>query len=291
MIRIDNVIFGYEKDNPILRSITLEENEPVITCLWGRNGAGKTTLMKLLAGHLRPDEGSIQIMGLAPYNNEQAVQHLCFMQEDHPFSTLWTVRNAFRFGQYYNPNWSQETAEQLLNIFKLDEKKTITKLSKGMKTALQFIIGLSSHANITIFDEPISGLDAGIRKKLYKALLESHENHPRLILLSTHHIEEVQPLCESLIVLHNGKLLMHKEIEGMRERGIWLTGEKNTLEKVVTSQKILEHIEAGNMVKAMIDAAYSKEWKETAQTYGLSIEKAKMQDYLLNITRDEEVSV
>ncbi len=291
MIRMNNVIFGYEKNNPVLQSITLEENEPVITGLWGRNGTGKTTLMKLLAGHLRPGEGSIQIMGLAPYNNEQAVQHVCFMQEDHPFSVLWTVRDALRFGQYFNPNWSQEAAERLLSIFKLDEKKIIPKLSKGMKTALQFIIGLSSHANITIFDEPISGLDAGMRKKLYEALLESHENHQRLILLSTHHIEEVQPLCESLIVLHDGKLLMHEEIEGIRERGIWLTGEKNTLEKVVTSQKILEHIEAGNMVKAMIDAAYSKEWKETAQTYGLSIEKAKMQDYLLNITRDEVVSV
>lgn len=67
------------RTTPVLRNITLVENEPVITGLWGRNGSGKTTLMKLLAGHQRPDQGSIKFMGLAPYNNEQAVQHLCYM--------------------------------------------------------------------------------------------------------------------------------------------------------------------------------------------------------------------
>ncbi|MEW5786031.1 MAG: ATP-binding cassette domain-containing protein [Bacillota bacterium] len=76
MIRVQNMSYSYEKNTPVLRDITLEENEPIITGLWGRNGAGKTTLMKLLAGHLRPDQGSVEIMGLAPYNNEQAVQHV-----------------------------------------------------------------------------------------------------------------------------------------------------------------------------------------------------------------------
>jgi len=200
MIRVQNMTFSYEKNNPVLRDITLIENEPVITGLWGRNGSGKTTLMKLLAGHQRPDEGSIEIMGLAPYNNAQAMQNVCYIQEEHPFSWLWTVRDALRFGQYFNPNWNQDAVKQLLSVFMLNEKKKILHLSKGMKSALQFIIGLASQASITIFDEPINGLDAGMRKKLYEVLLESHGEHPRLIMLSTHHIEEVQPLCESLAV-------------------------------------------------------------------------------------------
>ena len=93
MIRVQNMTFSYERNIPVLRDITLTESEPVLTGLWGRN-AGKTTLMKLLAGHLRPGQGSAKIMGMAPYNNALAVRQVCFMQEEHLFGWLWTVRDA-----------------------------------------------------------------------------------------------------------------------------------------------------------------------------------------------------
>jgi ABC-2 type transport system ATP-binding protein len=291
MIRVQNMTYSYERNISVLQDITLIESEPVITGLWGRNGAGKTTLMKLLAGHLRPNQGSVEIMGMAPYNNEQAVQHVCFMQEEHLFGWLWTVRDALRFGSYYNPNWNPDTAQRLLEIFKLDERKKVVKLSKGMKTALQYMIGLSSHAAITILDEPINGLDAAMRKKLYETLLESHTDHPRLIMISTHHIEELQTLFETLVVLKNGKLLIHEPIDTIREGGVWLAGGKNKVEEAITGRKVLERSEVGSMVKVMIDAPFSSEWKELAQKQGLSIEKAKMQDYLLNITCGEEVTI
>lgn len=291
MIRVQNMTFSYERNIPVLRDISLAESEPVITGLWGRNGAGKTTLMKLLAGHLRPDQGSVKIMGMAPYNDARAVRHVCFMQEEHLFGWMWTVRDTLHFSRYFNSNWNPDTAERLLEIFKLEEKKKVAQLSKGMKSALQYIIGLSSHAAVTILDEPINGLDAAARKKLYETLLESHAAHPRLIMISTHHIEELQVLFETLAVLKNDTLLLHEPMDKIRERGIWLAGEKNRVEEASAGWKVLEQIEAGSMVKVMLDATFSSEWKELALKKGLSIEKAKMQDYLLNITSDQEVRV
>jgi len=291
MISVQNMTYGYERTIPVLRDITLTESAPVITGLWGRNGAGKTTLMKLLAGHMRPDQGSVEVLDMAPYNNEQAVRHVCYMQEEHPFGWLWTVRDTLHFGRYFNPNWNPDTAERLLEIFELDVKKKVAELSKGMKTALQYIIGLSSHAAVTILDEPINGLDAAARKKLYETLLESHATQPRLIIISTHHIEELQALFETLVVLKNGRLLLHEPMDRIRKRGIWLAGEKNRVEDTAAGRKVLERSEAGSMVKVMIDAPFSSEWKALAQKQGLSIEKAKMQDYLLNITGDQEVPV
>lgn len=85
------------------------------------------------------------------------MQSMCDMQEEHPFSLIWTVRDALRFGRYFNVDWNQELAEYLLNTFKLDANKKISKLSKGMKGAVQFIIGLASQAKVTILDEPING--------------------------------------------------------------------------------------------------------------------------------------
>ena len=97
MIEVNQVHYRYDSTK-VLHDFNLVETEKIIVGLWGRNGTGKTTLMKLLAGHLKPDEGEINIQGFNPYNNDQTNHHLCYMQEDHPFSktlegkrcvTLW----------------------------------------------------------------------------------------------------------------------------------------------------------------------------------------------------------
>ncbi len=291
MIELNNVTYSYDKNIPVLHDITMQEMEPVIAGLWGRNGAGKTTLMKLLAGHERPDTGSVKIIGEEPYNNWRTVQKICYMQEDQPFSWLWTVKDALQLSRYYNPNWDQITANRLLGIFELDGGKKVAKLSKGMKSALQYIIGLSSMADVTVFDEPINGLDAGMRKKLYETLLESHADNPRLIMISTHHIEELQSLFETLAVMHEGRLLFYQPTEDVREKGIWLAGERAKVEKVLFKHPALEQISSGPMMKVLLDAVYSTELKRKAQEQGFTIEKAGMQDYLLGATSKEEVLV
>lgn len=288
MIRVDQVSYGYHQ-TPVLDHATLHESEPVISAIWGRNGAGKTTLMSLLAGHNRPDQGSIQVMGEDPYNNLAAQKHLCYVQENHPLGRNWTISDLVRFGQYFHPEWNQELAERLIDLFELPSKRKIAKFSKGMKTAAQMVLGLASHASVTILDEPTNGLDAEKRKFFYNALLESYEEHPRLILVSTHHIEEIQPLCESLIVLHQGGVLCHEQMEQMRERGILLTGLIRDIDQVTQGEKIIESAQLGSTKKVMIDASYSKEWRDIAQAHGLSIEKATLQDYLVNLTRKQEV--
>ncbi|MFS0872602.1 ATP-binding cassette domain-containing protein [Paenibacillus xylanilyticus] len=287
MIRFDQVSYGYHQ-TPVLNNITLHENEPVISAIWGRNGAGKTTLMSLLAGHNRPDGGRIQVMGEDPYNNLAAQKHLCYIQENHPLGRNWTMNDLVRFGQYFHPQWNQEFAERLIDLFELPSKKKIVKFSKGMKTAAQMILGLASYADITILDEPTNGLDAEKRKYFYNALLESYEDHPRLFLISTHHIEEIQPLCESLIVLHQGDVMYHQQMEEIRERGVLLTGLIGDIDQVTKGEKIIESAQLGSTKKVMIDASYSREWKDIAQANGLSIEKATLQDYLVNLTRKHE---
>ncbi len=291
MIEINNLNFSYEKNVPVLKNISLRETEPVIAGLWGRNGTGKTTLMKLMAGHERPDAGSVRVMGEEPYNNWSAVQKICYMQEDQPFSWLWTVNDALKLAHFYNPNWDQLTANRLLEIFELERHKKVANLSKGMKSALQYIIGLSSMAEVTVLDEPINGLDAGMRKKLYETLLESHADQPRLIMISTHHIEELQTLFETLAVMHHGRLLFYRPVEEVREKGIWLAGEKAKVEKVIVKRPALEQISSGLLMRVLLDAAYSPELNKKSLEQGFTLEKAGLQDYLLGLTAKEEVLV
>ncbi|SCY82554.1 ABC-2 type transport system ATP-binding protein [Paenibacillus polysaccharolyticus] len=289
MIHMEQVCYSYQKSKPsILNSVTLHENEPVIGAIWGRNGAGKTTLMSLLAGHNRPDSGAIQIMGQDPYNNLSAQGHLCYIQENHPLGKNWTMNDLVSIGSHFHSQWDQQLAKRLIDVFELPSKQKMSKFSKGMKTAAQIILGLCSNASVTIMDEPTNGLDAEKRKLFYEALLETYEDNPRLVLISTHHIEEVQPLCETLIVVHQGKVLYHHPMEEMRERGVLLTGLIQDVEIASAGANIIDSARMGTTGKVMIDDVYSKEWVAKAQHHGLSIEKAMLQDYLVNVTRKQE---
>ncbi|MDX8366349.1 ABC transporter ATP-binding protein [Cytobacillus sp. IB215665] len=288
MINVQNVTYGYHQ-TPVLNHFSFKEDAPIICGIWGKNGAGKTTLMSLLAGHDRPDNGEITIMDQNPYNNLSAQQHICYIQENHPFGKNWTVQDVLKYGQYFHPNWDQELAESLCDLFELPVKKKITKFSKGMKTAAQILLGLASNATVTILDEPTNGLDAVKRKQFYDVLLESYEDNPRLILLSTHHIEEIQPLCESLVVVHEGKVLFYHQMEEMRERGIFLSGAEEDIHKVMKHAKIIESSKIGSTTKIMIDAPYSNEWKKIASEQNLLIEKATLQGYLINMTTTKKV--
>lgn len=283
MIEVKNLTYGYHH-TPVLIDFNLMETEPNIIGLWGRNGSGKTTLMSLLAGHNKPLEGQIKVLNHEPYNNLTALENICYIQENHPFGQNWKIEDVCKFGRYFHQNWNQNFAEQLIELFELPYKKKISKFSKGMKTATQIVLGLASNAQITILDEPTNGLDAVKRKQFYDALLESYEENPRLILLSTHHIEEIQPLCESLIVICDGKVLFHEQMEVMREKGVILSGDIETIEKVTSEVDVIESSKISSTLKVMIDENYSNEWKKVALNHHLTIEKASLQDYLIHIT-------
>ncbi|PGS47968.1 ABC transporter ATP-binding protein [Bacillus sp. AFS041924] len=290
MIEIKNLTYGY-KNTPVLSDFNLIETEPSIIALWGRNGTGKTTLMSLLAGHYKPNEGSVKILGEEPYNNLNALKNICYIQENHPFGHNWRIKDLLKYGEYFHPNWDQQFAEHLVELFELPLRKKIAKFSKGMKTAAQIILGLASNAKITVLDEPTNGLDAVKRKQFYDALMESYEENPRLILLSTHHIEEIQPLCETIVVINQGKVLFHEQMEVMREKGIILSGDIDSINHVTKNVSILDSTKISSTQKVMIDELFTANWKNIAEEYRLSIEKATLQDYLINktINKNKEV--
>lgn len=288
MIKLEKTSFSYGNMS-ILKNVTLSENEPLIVGLWGRNGSGKTTLMKLLSGLEKSDSGSITVNGITPYNNNEAMNSITYMQENHPFSDFWDVEDALHYSALFNKNWNNELANQLVGIFELPRKKKIKHFSKGMRSLLQIVIGLASQAPVTIMDEPTNGLDAYMRKQFNDALLTTFEENPRLILLSTHHIDEIEAMCDKIAIVNQQTIVRYENTEELKMHGVILSGPTETVETLIAGETVLETRKLGKQISVMIDSLYSDAWLSKAKEVGITIEKAPLQDYLVNYTMKKEV--
>ncbi|WP_099302602.1 ATP-binding cassette domain-containing protein [Bacillus sp. Marseille-P3800] len=283
MLTLQDVSFQYE-DTYILNELNLHKEKNEIIALWGRNSVGKTTLMKLLAGQEKPTNGRLTIDNVEPFENDQTIRKICYVQEDHPFNGIWTLKELLIIGEEFYPNWRSDTAEHLIKQFDLPYNKKISSFSKGMKTATQIMMGLSSHAEITIFDEPNNGLDAGARRLFYQLLQENHEEFPRMIFVSTHHIEEIHPISDSLLVIHQGQVLIDEEMDKARERGVLLSGEKEAIETMTANCSLYDQRMLGSKMKVMADLAYNSSTMKKAEDLDITIEPTEVQEYLLNLT-------
>ncbi|MEJ7772795.1 MAG: ABC transporter ATP-binding protein [Geodermatophilaceae bacterium] len=157
-------------------SATFEEN--VITGLLGRNGAGKTTMMQLLAGHLVPTSGNIEVFGGNPYENESVLQRMSLVKENQKYPEYFRVADAMSAAAMLFPNWDAGYAKSLVADFDLPQKRRIKKLSRGMLSAVGIVIGLASRAPLTFFDEPYLGLDAVARQMFYDRLIADYAENP-----------------------------------------------------------------------------------------------------------------
>ena len=152
---------------------------------------------------------------------------------------------------------------------------------------IKITLGLASKAPVTVMDEPSNGLDANMRKQFYDVLLDTFEEYPRLILLSTHHIEEIKPLCEKIAVIDKQTIVRHEETEDLNRRGTLLTGPSEAVKAVIGNSRVIDEQKIGKQLHVMIDEAFHDDFAAGANEVGVTIEKAPLQDYLVNLTKKE----
>ncbi|HWL11637.1 MAG TPA: ABC transporter ATP-binding protein [Ureibacillus sp.] len=265
---------------------TLSENK--IYGVLGRNGAGKTTLFSLLASFREATSGSVNIGGENPFENEKIMQHVHFVynkdykdENDHVKSILESVSR-------YRPHFDVEYANHLIERFKLPTDKALKKLSKGMQAAVNITIGLACRAPITIFDEAYNGMDAPTREIFYQELLEDQAQHPRIILVSTHFIAEMEYLFEEVLILNQGEVVMHEEYETLLAKGAAITGSAEEVDSFVQSMKQLNTKQLGNTKSVVVYGELSQEERKTAQAKGLEVGALSLQDIFIHLTEGED---
>lgn len=222
-----NISKAYKKKE-VLHGIDLTIEQGKIYGLIGRNGAGKTTLLSIMTAQNPATGGEVTLDGVPVWENQAALDHLCFSRELNTLSVLGPnsvkVKEYLKMARMYYPNWDQEMEERLVKQFELNVKKKISKLSKGMLSMVTIIVALASKADITILDEPVAGLDVVAREDFYRLLMEEHMNTGRTFVISTHIIEEAANVFEEVIFLKEGTLLLKENTQELLERAVHVSG-------------------------------------------------------------------
>lgn len=219
----------------VLRGVDLELERGKIYGLIGRNGAGKTTLLSILSGQNPATAGSVTYNGMPVWENEAALEHICFPRELNPVNgnaaNGMKVKEYLKTASIFMPNWDKEMAKYLAEEFELDVNKRIGKLSKGMMSMVTIIVALASKADFTLLDEPVAGLDVVARENFYRILLEEFGESGRTFVISTHIIEEAADVFEEVIMINKGKIILKENTVELLDRARHVSGKEDEVDK------------------------------------------------------------
>ena len=209
------IVTNLEKNYPGFRldnvSFTLAEGK--ITGFIGRNGAGKTTTLKSMLDFVHPDGGRVAFFGMDYYKNSAKIkQRIGFVSggvdyyEKKPLRTLTNVTKTFY------ENWDESAYRSYMDKFRLDEKKTPSALSAGMRIKYALTLALSHRAELLILDEPTSGLDPVSRDELMEHFLELTDKGTT-ILFSTHITSDLDKCADNILYIQNGRIAAEESVK------------------------------------------------------------------------------
>ena len=274
MISFNSVTKKYGKAVALDR-ISLNIPESGIYCLLGRNGAGKTSLMKTLAGHIPITNGEIRVDGqkVSPGKMPECVNYIesGSVQFNTKISTLIDAAANLQ------PDFDRDFALKMAERFELNTKKKFKYLSFGMKTMLTAIITLANQSKVILLDEPTLGFDAIMRSQFNTLLLESYQANPRVLIISTHLIDEIAKVTEQLIIIDRGKILVEAGIDDIDERAYTLSGSVAAVTPLLDGLNCIGTTVVGSVMAAHIYDA------RIAPPTGVAIDRMSLQDFFIYI--------
>lgn len=217
----------------------------------GRNGAGKTTTMRMLLGLVRPTKGSARVLGLDPTREPELMrilERVAFVPQRKQLYGWATPGELVRMNKAYFPRWSDDAAVGLAQRLEIPMKMPFKKLSIGNQSKVALLLALAQGAEVLILDEPTAGLDPVMVDEILRTLVEDHVSQGRTIFVSSHHLGEVEQICDWVGILEEGRLLLESRLEEIRQE----------FRLVIASGEGLPAAASPDVVSAMIDGRFRR---------------------------------
>ena len=192
-------------------SFQVEQGE--VVGFLGPNGAGKTTTIRQLMGFIKPDQGSVTILGMDCFHQSAQIQkQLGYLPGEIAFMDDMTGIEFIHFIADMKGIKDFSRAQELIDFLELDARGKIKKMSKGMKQKIGIVIAFMQNPDIFILDEPTSGLDPLMQNKFVE-LIRQAKAQGKTILMSSHMFEEVEHTCDRVVIIKDGEIIASDTIE------------------------------------------------------------------------------
>ena len=189
-----------------------------VVALVGPNGAGKSTLMGLITGLLRPTTGEITVFGDRPTGKglHPAVSYLA---QQKPLYQQFTVAETLTYGARTNPTWDQGYAEHLAGQAGVPMNAKVGTLSGGQRTRVALALALGKRPSLLLLDEPLADLDPLARETVLHTLIAEAHAQGITVVLSSHVLAELEGVCDHLVLLHKGRILLAGDVGRLSAHG------------------------------------------------------------------------
>ena len=206
-------------DQWALRDCTLTVPPGRIAALVGPNGAGKSTLLQLAAGLNYPSAGTVRVFGLSPQQDAGSVlPRIGFLSQDRPLYRGFTVAEMLTVGKKLNPRWDDALARRRLQRLGIPLKRKAGKLSGGQQSQLALVMALAKRPEFLLLDEPVAAFDPLARREFLSMLLEATVEDGLTVLLSSHIINDLERMCDYIIILSAARLTLVGDISDVLNR-------------------------------------------------------------------------
>ena len=221
MLEAKNVVKTFDGFRA-LDSLNMTVPKGAVYGLVGPNGAGKSTIIRHLAGIYRQDSGEVLLDGQPVYENPAVKRRMTVIGDDWYYFPQANIREMARFFAGLYPAFSWERYEKLKQVFPLDEKMMLRRMSKGMQKQAAFWLAVCCMPEYLILDEPVDGLDPVMRRQVWSLLLGDVSERGTTVLVSSHNLRELEDVCDHVGIMNKGKVLLERSLCDLQDNTVKL---------------------------------------------------------------------
>ena len=249
--------------------------EGMVFGLIGSNGAGKSTLLRMISGVIRPDDGTVLCDGAPVFENPEAKAQICFLPDTPYFFPNADIRQMRDYYAMIYPAFNRKQFDTLADRFRLDPKRSIHAFSKGMKKQVSILLGLCAGTKYLLCDETFDGLDPVVRQAVKSMIAAEITERDFTPVISSHNLRELEDICDSIGLLHEGRLLLTRDLDDAKNNICKLQcviPDSRREQELISSLRILKMERTGSLLTLTVRGERTETLKKAQAREPLFVE-------------------